>query len=44
MRRIDTYNAIKLLLCKYGAIPPREENYEKLITELLTLYFLQPQI
>ena len=39
MRRLNTYNLIKLLLCKYGAIPSNEKDYEALITELLAITY-----
>jgi hypothetical protein len=39
MRRIDTYNLIKLLLCKYGAILFTEKDYEALVTELLAITY-----
>jgi hypothetical protein len=29
---------IKNILCRYGAIPPTEEEYESLIKELLNLF------
>lgn len=34
MTRMDFYFVMKNVLCKYGAIPRSEKDYEKLITEM----------
>lgn len=38
MNKWQLYIKIKAMLCEHGAIPDTEEQYERLIDELLNLY------